>query len=260
MWLVLILLKILVECATGIPTTIPEPYVSQNIRTLSNRAALLEVHGPVDWVPSTSNVEIHVTLSSGIMQGQDFFLWRSAYKLPKQSYTTLYVQLYPNRLWIPGLKPDHSESLYLLSVQIQDAATNLSSTRKFESFPLAKVVHKDRDCPAPFVLPHSNIKLQQFFSKVLNECQDPLIIRAGKLRKRMISSYKLLMMRPSMMIVDGSDVSLQAGAMKVDNFLSAHAVLSIAWEPANEKVIRLYHALSIFSQVNAKFRNLGTGS
>lgn len=203
-----------------------------NVKRLSNTAALLSVHGPTTWLPKGAD-QIHVTLSSGIEQGKDFFIWVSPYKLPEQTYMTLYLQLYPGKVWSPGLKQRDIKALYLQSVLCQDTTASPSLSPML----LATVFHKPPSCPSPpFTLPGSTIQLQQFVTKVVTECQDPLVVRAEHLQWRLFSSTKLLLMQPAILIVDGTGQSLDTAASMVDAFLGAHAVLSIAWEPSNAEV------------------------
>jgi hypothetical protein len=87
------------------------------------------------------------------------------------------------------------------------------------------------------VLPGASTKLQVLVTKVLKDCQDPLILKSQKLNWKRYSSLDLLLLQPPMVIIDGREQRVEEAAAAVDAFLAAHSVLSIAWEPYNDEVL-----------------------
>jgi hypothetical protein len=87
------------------------------------------------------------------------------------------------------------------------------------------------------VLPGASTKLQVLVTKVLKDCQDPLILKSQKLNWKRYSSPDLLLLQPPMVIIDGREQRVEEAAAAVDAFLAAHSVLSIAWEPYNDEVL-----------------------
>ena len=219
-----------------------QPYIP-SVKRLSNSAALLPIHGPTTWLPTVGAVHIHLTLSSGIEQGKDFFVWVSPHRFPEQTYSTLYLQLYPGKVWFPTLQQGETAVLFLQSIKCQDSDadtdTDTTTSSSLSTIRLRTIFHQP-SCPLPFILPGASIKLQQFVTKVLQECQDPLLVNVRHLKWRQFSSSKLLLMQPSILIVDGTGQTLETAASMVDTFLAAHGVLSIAWEPSNTKVDSMF--------------------
>jgi hypothetical protein len=214
---------------------IQHPYTPPSGQRLSNTAALLAVHGPTKWLPATKIEHIHVTLSSGITQENDFFLWVSPYRFPDQAYSTLYLQLYPGKVWAPSLALHDTLALHLQSVACHDPDAPLTLSVQ-PNVLLATVFQGPVKCLLPFLLPGASVQVQRLVTKVLQECQDPLIVPSATLKWRQFSSLTLLLMQPAIMIVDGSRQTLEGAASMVDAFLAAHAVLSIAWEPSTAEV------------------------
>lgn len=201
--------------------------------SLSNVAALLAVNGPLNWVPTAVH-DIKVVLSSGIVQGEDFFLWMSPYRLPFQSHTTLYLQLYPGKQWAPALQDGHTQALFLQTFECQNT-TSINPSYHISPILIATIMSNTVRCPS-ISFPGLSAKLQQFVNKVLKDCQDPLIVKSELLHKNDFSSHELLLLKPALLIVDGTGQTLEAAAARVDAFLGAHAVLAIAWEPTNTEV------------------------
>lgn len=216
---------------------IMQPHTPTKDIKLSNTAALLAVHGPIGWLHTDNAEHISVTLSTHIEQGKDFFVWASPHRFPSQAFATLFLQLHPGKLWAPDLTLYSTEGLFLNTVMIRDPDSNRTiASSCFPPVRIATVFHKTPSCPPPLILPGASAKLQQLVSKVLYECQDPTIVRAESLAWRKYSSHKLLLMRPAMMIVNGSAMTVRGAAARVDSFLAAHSVLSIAWEPSCDEV------------------------
>jgi len=211
------------------------PISAHSNRRLTNTAALLEIHGPLNWLPESNIDHIKVTLSSAIEQGQDFFLWISPFRLPAQTYTTLYLQLFAGKRWVPHLQHNSTETLRLLSIV---CTRSNSTSRSFPSLFLATVVGVDMTCPRNISLPGASIRLQLFLNQVLADCQAPLIISSQNLKRRQhqYSSLQLLMMQPAVLLVSGVDQSLEVAAAAVDAFLASHAVMTVAWEPFHAEV------------------------
>lgn len=71
----------------------------------------------------------------------------------------------------------------------------------------------------------------RYVTDILSACQGFKAHSSKRLKRRMWSSAMLLELEPPLFLVDGSDQSREAAAKSVDAFLSAHAVLEVAWEP-----------------------------
>eukprot|EP00607_Mallomonas_marina_P003626 CAMPEP_0182440272 /NCGR_PEP_ID=MMETSP1167-20130531/86954_1 /TAXON_ID=2988 /ORGANISM="Mallomonas Sp, Strain CCMP3275" /LENGTH=624 /DNA_ID=CAMNT_0024634177 /DNA_START=836 /DNA_END=2711 /DNA_ORIENTATION=- len=88
-----------------------------------------------------------------------------------------------------------------------------------------------KNCPVISSLPGASPALMKYITDILTTCAGVRVHPSKRLDRRSVSSYALLDLEPALFLVDGSDQSREAAARSVDAFLSAHAVLEVAWEP-----------------------------
>lgn len=232
-WVILI---VFIHCLSFCPAH------ASGIKEVLNNAASLQIHGRKGWLP-TDVSQLKLVFSPPLEQGVDFSIWAepSNHVIPprlqfrRHQPSPLHLLLTPGKKWIKDLSPNTTQDLLLKSVK--QGNTDLLGYK--HSIPgkedvVAKIVAASESmnvCPPNLQLPGATRALQDRLDKVLQHCQNPLIIPSRDLKWKQFQSLSLLLLQPAMLIVTGTDQPMHRAAKSVDRFLAAHSVLDIVWEP-----------------------------
>jgi hypothetical protein len=228
-------------CLLSISGT-PDCNVHDNIalshKSVADNSAILRITGKAkSWLPKDITT-LRIQFEPPLTQDIDFTIWSEPhlYHVPDMyqyhniSNQTLFLALLPGKSWMPSVGKS-GEMLVVKDIYCVDSSGNRYTTGEVVPVTVARIHKGSRNCPSLSNLPNCSSVLQREIDSVLNACQDPMIIASKKLYWRKYNSWNLLRMQPRFIFVDGSDQDLYKAAKSVDNFLAAHGVLSVVWEP-----------------------------
>lgn len=238
--------------ALGCQRVNPQPRSLSQVRRTSSVAPMIRVSfpvdGPVDFTAEDTVAKLHVLTSPFLQQGVDFKL----YSLSKENSVpseilkrnakrhSIGLLLLPGKSWIRenSLPTDANPvTLYVTAVHYCSngvVPSNLNSSTNSTRIPVAHIVQTQTSCPKWPSLPGAGEPVNQLVTKALAECRMPRIFKSSKLDWRKVSSFSLLTLQPPLLLIDGSDQSLEEAAKAVDRFIAPHAVLEVVWEPYTE--------------------------
>ena len=238
--------------AQGCQRVDPLPTSPSKVRMMYSDAPLIRLAfpagGPVDFTVEDTAGKLRVLTHPSLRQGEDFEVYSLSREngipseLTRRNGKRHYVglRLLPGRSWLgeSGQPSDAGPvTLYVVAAFYCAAGSALPSINVGGNstwVPVAQLVKGGAACPKVPALPGAGERVTELVSRALAECRAPRVVKSSRLDWRRVSSLSLLTLEPPVLLVDGSDQSLEAAARSVDVFLGPHSVLEVVWEPYSE--------------------------
>lgn len=230
----------------------PLPSGSGKVRVMSSAAPVVRVafpaSGPVDFTAEDTAGKLRIVTHPSLRQGEDFEVLSLAKEnsIPSELLRVnakrhvVGLRLLPGKSWAPesavpsggGSATLHLVAAYYCSSGSASPDVDLSGNSSW--VPLARLVHTKTECPLVPELPGAGERVTALISRAMTDCRMLRVVKSSRLDWRRVSSLTLLTLEPPLLLVDGSDQSLEAAAGSVDAFLGPHSVLEVVWEPYAE--------------------------
>ena len=230
----------------------PLPNSLSKVRLMSYETPIIRLAfpagGPVDFTAEDTAGRLRIFTQPALRQGEDFEVYSLSkenaipVELSRRNAKKHYVglRLLPGRSWVgESAQPRDVDpvTLYVVSAFYCSAESELPAVdvaRNSTWVPVAQLLRGKASCPKVPALPGAGERVTELVTRAMAECRVPRVVRSLRLDWRRVSSLSLLTLEPPVLLVDGSDQSLEAAARSVDVFLGPHSVLEVVWEPYSE--------------------------
>jgi hypothetical protein len=191
---------------------------------------------------------IYLEFSSDIKHREDYYFNNEeVYQLPSflnikgSSIQRLELRLYAGKVWVPDKPVNKAIELQLLSAFACRNGTSDIEIREYEKslIHIAILITRRKSCSCPaitdiFDVQRVPVEVSGFLTRILEDCQGPIILKTHMLTRWKLAPHLILNLFPSIVLVNGTDDSLQVAVTAMDSFLASHGVLQVVWEPFDE--------------------------
>jgi hypothetical protein len=194
-----------------------------------------------DLTSETALSSLYIVTYPPLVQGEDFEIFsltkENSVPVEVRKHKKMYIglRLLPGKQWVKdSASGQPPKTLYLVGAYSCVTKADLplidpSSNSTWS--PLAHVMVRKSVCPRDLKLPGASEELQTLLDTVMRDCQMPRIVHSKRLDWKRVSPFSLMSLQPPMLLVDGSDNTLDGAGKMVDAFLSAHGAMEVVWEP-----------------------------
>lgn len=211
-------------------------YPTSSTKQVENDSSQLRISGPIGWIPADIS-QLRLAFLPELEMNIDYEISSDSHSLPSHyhyhmQHDLLVLTLLPGKRWVAN-SYNVTQDLILADIYCVDGLGNRHvSQGVFQPIVVARIIpSKSSNCVSLPVLPNISNALQQTLEEILSTCPKGIITMSKRLYWKKYHSLYLLRLKPPLMIIDGTDQTFFKAAKSVDNFLAAHAVMDIVWEP-----------------------------